>query len=69
MMQLPCHHMFAVRGVQKLPLYSEVGVANRWKMSYLKQVFEDKSIKLQDDSYEVSDKVFSSSVIICLGSL
>lgn len=46
--------MFAVRDAQKLPLYSEVGVANRWKMSYLKQVFGDKSTKqLQDDSYEV----------------
>jgi len=52
-MQLPCRHMFAVRDVQKLSLYSEVGVANRWKLSYLKQVFRDKCTTVQDSSYEV----------------
>ena len=52
-MQLPCRHMFAVRDVQKLSLYSEVGIANRWKLSYLKQIFEEKSITDQDSTYEV----------------
>ena len=53
-MQLPCRHMFAVRDVQKLSLYSEVGIANRWKLSYLKQIFEEKSTTDQDSTYEVA---------------
>ena len=53
-MQLPCRHMFAVCDVQKLSLYSEVGIANRWKLSYLKQIFEEKSTTDQDSTYEVA---------------
>ena len=53
-MQLPCRHMFAVRDVQKLSLYSEVGIANRWKLSYLKQIFEEKSTTYQDSTYKVA---------------
>ena len=33
-------------------LYSEVGIANRWKLSYLKQIFEEKSTTDQDSTYE-----------------
>jgi len=32
-MQLPCCHMFAVRDARQIPLYSEAGVGNRWKMA------------------------------------
>ena len=32
-MQLPYHHMFAVRDARQIPLYSEVGGGNRWKMA------------------------------------
>ena len=42
-MKLPCHHIFAVGDLQKSPLNSEVGVANRWKLSYLKEIFKNKS--------------------------
>ena len=52
-MKLPCRHIFAVRDLQKVSLYSEVGVANRWKLSYLKEVFENKSATIQDSLYEV----------------
>ena len=45
--------MFAVRDVQKLSLYSEFGIANRWKLSYLKQIFAEKSTTGQDSTYEV----------------
>ena len=59
-MQLPCRHMFAVRDVQKLSLYSEADIANRWKLSYLKQIFEEKSTTDQDSTYKVAsyDKGF-----------
>ena len=53
-MQLPCRHMFAVHDVQKLSLYSEVGIANKWKLSYLKQIFEEKSTTDQDITYEIT---------------
>ena len=52
-MKLPCCHIFVVRDLQKSPLYSEVGVANRWKLSYLKEIFKNKSATVQDCSYEV----------------
>lgn len=52
-MQLPCRHMFAVRDSQQKPIYSEVGVGNRWRMSYLKQVFGEKNATVEDCSYEV----------------
>ena len=52
-MQLPCRHIFAVRDSQQKPIYSEVGVGNRWRMSYLKQVFGEKNTAAEDCSYEV----------------
>ena len=42
-MKLPCRHVFAVRELLKSPLYSEVGVADRWKLSYMKKTFENLS--------------------------
>ena len=30
-MHLPCRHMFAVREKMKLPIFSTIGVAQRWK--------------------------------------
>ena len=39
-MNLPCCHIFAVRGKGGLPLFSTVNVSNRWSICYLKEVFE-----------------------------
>ena len=52
-MKLPCRHVFAVRELLKSALYSEVGIADRWKLSYMKKIFENKSTTVQDRSYEV----------------
>ena len=49
-MKLPCRHVFAVRELLKSALYSEVGVADRWKLSYMKKTFENKSTTVQDHS-------------------
>ena len=41
-MKLPCRHVFAVREKQGLPLYSSDGIAEQWKLTYLKEVFGNK---------------------------
>ena len=41
-MKLPCRHVFAVHEKQGLPLYSSDGIAERWKLTYLKEVFGNK---------------------------
>jgi len=67
-MMLPCRHIFAVRELLKSPLYSEVGVANRWKLDYMKKTFENKSSTVQDCSYEVllHSPYVHSTYTVCL---
>ena len=67
-MMLPCRHIFAVRELLKSPLYSEVGVANRWKLDYMKKTFENKSSTVQDCSYEVllRSPYVHSTYTVCL---
>lgn len=36
---LPCQHMFAVREKMKLLIFSSIGVAQRWKLVYMIDVF------------------------------
>ena len=56
-MLLPCHHVLAVReSVPGFSLYSEDGIADRWKNSYMQQVFNSKcssSVIMADESYQV----------------
>ena len=63
-MQLPCRHMFAVRDARQIPMYSEVGVGNRWKMAYLKQVFGQKKSMDLDCSYEVCNSMLYGSILL-----
>ena len=44
-------------------IYSEVGVGNRWRMSYLKQVFGEKNATVQDCSCEVCAYVIHGYVV------
>ena len=41
-MQLPCRHVLAICEKMGLSLYSEDGIADRWKTSYMQQVFDNK---------------------------
>ena len=52
-MHLPCRHMFAVREKMKLPIFSPVGVAQRWKLAYMRDVFYEKLTATPDDSFQV----------------
>lgn len=55
-MQLPCRHIFAVRDKMGLSLYSEDGMANRWKIAYMQQVFDGKcggDATIASESYQV----------------
>ena len=55
-MQLPCRHVLAVREKNGVSLYSENGVANRWKKMYMQEVFSGKSDvgETATESYQVS---------------
>ena len=58
-MQLPCHHMLAVREKKGLSLYREDGIADRWKILYMQQVFNNKRGDdpiMASDSYQVKLK-------------
>ena len=52
-MQLPCHHMFAVREKHNMPLFSEIYVAQRWKMSYMRSSFSAKKKNVSESSLQV----------------
>ena len=53
-MNLPFRHVFAVREKQGLPLYSSDGIAERWKLTYLKEVFGNKcTANIRSCSYDV----------------
>ena len=55
-LQLPCRHMLAVRERKDIPLYREDGIAKRWKILYMQQVFDDKhgdDTIMTSDSYKV----------------
>lgn len=55
-MQLPCRHILAVREKKGFSLFSEVGVANRWKIAYMQEVFNgkcDDTTAIADESYQV----------------
>ena len=53
-MKLPCRHVFAVHEKQELPLYTPDGIAERWKLMYLKEVFGNKcTANTESSSYEV----------------
>ena len=55
-MQLPCRHVLAIRERMGLSLYSEDGIADRWKTSYMQQVFDNKCSSdaiMADKSYQV----------------
>ena len=41
-MKLPCRHLFDVHEKQGLSLYSEVSISDRWKLTYLQDVFGKK---------------------------
>lgn len=52
-MKLPCRHLFAVREKQGLSLYSEIGISDRWKLTYLQNVFGKKhGADVESCSYE-----------------
>lgn len=56
-MQLPCRHILAVCEKMGLSLYTEDGIANRWKISYMQQVFDDKcggDAIMANESYQVN---------------
>lgn len=58
-MQLPCRHMLAVREKKGLSLYREDGIADRWKILYMQQVFNNKRGDdpiMASDSYQVKLK-------------
>ena len=58
-MQLPCRHVLAVHAKKGISLYSENGVANRinrWKKTYMQEVFSGKSDvagAIENESYQV----------------
>ena len=54
-MQLPCRHILAVREKKGVSLFSEVDVANRWKITYMQEVFNSKcdTTAIADESYQV----------------
>ena len=56
-MQLPCCHVLAVREKKGVSLYSENGVASRWKKAYMQEVFSGKcdvAGATANESYQVS---------------
>ena len=55
--------MFAVHDARQIPMYSEVGVGNRWKMAYLKQVFGQKKLMDLDCSYKVCNSMLYGSIL------
>ena len=63
-MQLPCRHIFAVRERQLLPLYSSTSVSERWKMSYMREVYGRKTTCTSDDSFQVNTCMIYVIIII-----
>ena len=54
-MHLPCRHIFAIRDIRQVPLYSAIGVAPRWTASYMRETFKNKKTPAADvSSVEVS---------------
>ena len=58
-MQLPCRHMFAVREKRNMPLFSEISVAQRWKMHYMRSSFSAKKRSISESSLQVCIVVLS----------
>ena len=53
-MQLPCRHMFAVRGEAKMDLFCKDLAAERWSMSYLTVAHSMKASTSTDASVDIS---------------
>ena len=69
-MKLPCIHMFAVREKEGVSLLSARDIPDRWKMSYLQQVFRSKNHEAaaNDETYQVTPESYIMSVnciIVC----
>ena len=52
-MQLPCRHVFAVWEKRNMPLFSEISVSQRWKMSYMHSSFSAKKRGFSESSLQV----------------
>lgn len=52
-MHLPCKHIFAVREQKSLPVFSSALIAERWKMKYLQEAFNQKMSSELKDSFQV----------------
>ena len=52
-MHLPCRHIFAVKEYKQLPLFMTEGVAGRWLMKYMQDVFYRKKTAVAPDSFQV----------------
>ena len=63
-MKLPYHHVFAVRDKLGLPLYASDSIAERWKLTYLKEVFGNKrTTSVESCSYEVYLYVYAYVIV------
>ncbi len=58
-MHLPCRHIFAVREKMHLPLFSTTGVSERWKMTYMQEVYAKKTISTPGNSFQAGAVCFS----------
>lgn len=56
--------MFAVREKKKLSVFSTAGVAQRWKVTYMRDVFTGKRTTMPDDSFEVRILLFSHNILV-----
>ena len=63
-MKLPCRHVLAVRDELGLPLYASDSIAERWKLTYLKEVFGNKcTTSVESCSYEVYLYVYAYVIV------
>ena len=61
-MHLSCRHMFAVQDKMKLPIFSAVSVAERWKVSYMRDDFNRNAVTPTSESFLVG-KHFCSHML------
>ena len=58
-MYLPCRHIFAAREKMHLPLFSTTGVSERWKMTYMREVYAKKTTSTPGNSFQAGAVCFS----------
>ena len=63
-MHLPCRHILAVRDKMNLPLFSDLGVAQRWKVTYMRDVFNRKMIATPTDTFQVGKCFLSHNMVL-----